>query len=356
MGVIQTTDEFTHPKGKIVLLDGRELWCYAAKEQKARVNNQLSLDTSGVYFSVGKPTRQQEELHSRVRDIEERMFTDNAFLFLRNKERILSDSRMFLAPVPIQSGIAWTGTSGFQRPTLGIYLEWWMNCKGGTQTDSKGKDWLVYHLAGFPGSGRNHCAQVDEEGNTKCESVERFIDLWPVFMRINTRYDEAKSLYDAYSLEEVLGILARDGSTTLTKRDEDVGTLLAEVRGLRGTIVKLKRYANSVYRKLHISLMTAKRKEIEAFVTLYEAKQAEAEARLDELRAKRREMRAKLHAGEITLEAYQPLYSPISRAIRDTKDGMKAFVDDNLRHLFPCDNITLDEVKRFLAGDNQYLQ
>jgi len=32
---------------------------------------------------------------------------------------------MFLCPIYMQSGLAYTGSSGFEKPTLGIYIEWW---------------------------------------------------------------------------------------------------------------------------------------------------------------------------------------------------------------------------------------
>ena len=69
----------------------------------------------------------REELHQsrsdEEREKEVKLFLNNAFLFLKNKDRIMSDSRMFLCPVPIQNELAYTGTSGFHHPALGVYLE-----------------------------------------------------------------------------------------------------------------------------------------------------------------------------------------------------------------------------------------
>ena len=62
----------------------------------------------------------------------------------------MSDSRMFLCPVPIQNGMAYTGTSGFQRPTLGVYLEWWLNCESAMVCEEHGTEKLVYQIAGSP--------------------------------------------------------------------------------------------------------------------------------------------------------------------------------------------------------------
>lgn len=125
----ETNDKFVHPEGKIQLLNGNVLDCYPLEQPENKVDNALKLDTMGTYLAISgkKPTaapRSDEE-----KEEEKKLFLNNAFRFLQYRDRIMSDSRMFLCSVPIQSGIAYTGTRGFQRPTLGIYLEWWLNCE-----------------------------------------------------------------------------------------------------------------------------------------------------------------------------------------------------------------------------------
>ena len=113
----------------------------------------------------------------------------------------MRDSRMFLTPVAVQNVLAYTGTSGFHTPTLGIYLEWWNECSIALRTDKDGNRSLVCHLAGSPLSGTNHCAEVFEDGRTELVQVYSFISLWPPFIDINTRYDETMHIYQAYTLE-----------------------------------------------------------------------------------------------------------------------------------------------------------
>ena len=93
----KATDGHTEPA--ITLLDGRTLACYP----KAGTAMSSLPDNGGKNF-----------------------FTDHALFFFDHREQILSDSRMFLAPVPIASGLAYVGSCGFQHPTLGVYIEWWM--------------------------------------------------------------------------------------------------------------------------------------------------------------------------------------------------------------------------------------
>lgn len=119
----------------------------------------------------------------------------------------MSDSRMFLCPVAICSGLAYTGTSGFARPTLGIYLEWWTHADDAMQTSEDGRRLLVYKMAGSPLSGMNRCGVVYEDGGRDGLSLSSFSSLWRPFMEINRRYNAAKYLYEAYSLQEVLEIL-----------------------------------------------------------------------------------------------------------------------------------------------------
>ena len=179
---VQTTE---HPEGKIILCDGRILDCYPAEnESKAH-------------------TPETEKT-------EQKLFTDNAFYLLANKERILSDSRMFLCPLPIDNHLAITGTLWFEHPTLGVYIEWWESVPGSKPTDADGHPNLVYRIAGSPLSGMNHCSAVDETGTTRTMSLTPFKDHWRPFKEINTRYTDAKRLYQSYPLAEVLRLLHQE--------------------------------------------------------------------------------------------------------------------------------------------------
>lgn len=220
-------ERFQHPEGKIQLLDGRVLDCYQSEDLKFEVNNELSLDTTGVYLSMKKPNTTRlvkDEREDEEKELE-RLFLNNAFILLDNRERILSDSRMFLCPIPIQSGLAYTGTSGFHHPTLGIYIEFWLHCPAATIMKKNGAKWLLWHIAGSPLSGSNRCSLVNSQGEWKCEQVTPFIEIWRPFMEINTRYDEAKGRYDAYTLRQVLNILDSEGKTVNYQNQEHVISL-----------------------------------------------------------------------------------------------------------------------------------
>lgn len=199
-----------HSVPTITLLDGRELPCYPKGKNGTPVDNSMKLDTTGQYLTIGRRHRHphmQEPSPEALRA--EKFFTDHAFLFLKHRERILSDSRMFLAPVAVNNHLAYFGTNGFQNPTLGVYLEWWLTCEHAAIEGKTPDDcWLVYFIAGSPLSGANSCGIVNPSGECKTTSLRGvFPKVWQSFVKINTRYDEAKELYEAYTLEEVAEML-----------------------------------------------------------------------------------------------------------------------------------------------------
>lgn len=207
---LREQENIIFPYGKITLLDGRELVCHPLEKAKQLDLNNIEFDTTGLYLTFGKQKRKRKIEDDAVlvkRVAMQNMFIDNAFFLYENREHIFSDSRMFLAPVPIENAIAYTGASGFRNPTLGVYLEWWCNCEGAMFTGNNGQRNLVYHLAGSPLSGANSCTAVSEDGTRERISLRPFSDYWLTFIKINQAYSEAKSKYEAYTLEQVIDIL-----------------------------------------------------------------------------------------------------------------------------------------------------
>ena len=186
------------PQNSITLMNGAVLECFPKEShQDDFVPDKMKWDATGTYLSLGnKPCKPQTRTSEDVEQ-QKKLFTDNAFYLLAHSERIMRDSRMFLAPVAVQNVLAYTGTSGFHTPTLGIYLEWWNECPKALRTDKDGNRSLVFHLAGSPLSGTNHCAEVFEDGRIEPIQVSSFISHWQPFVNINTQYDEAKHIYQA---------------------------------------------------------------------------------------------------------------------------------------------------------------
>lgn len=188
-------------KNGIKLLDGRIIEGYLKK-------NAINEIVSEELAIADNKTDDAKILDREARRCHEKLFTDNAFLFLANREYIMSDSRMFLTPIYVNNGLAYSGA--FKTATLGGYIEWWINTPLSVEIDKDGKMSLIWFLSGSPLSGANSCSSVDEEGRTKIVSVSCFRELWPKLREIVNTYQKPMSLYEAYSLSEVVDILKRE--------------------------------------------------------------------------------------------------------------------------------------------------
>lgn len=229
----QVTKTFTeHPQNSIILMNGAVLECFPKESNQSDfVPDQMKLDTTGVYLSIGNKPCKPQPSTTEEKERQKKLFTDNAFYLLAHQERIMRDSRMFLAPVAVQNGLAYIGTSGFNAPTLGIYLEWWNECPIALRTGEDGHRSLVFHLAGSPLSGANRCAEVYEDGRVEHTQMSPFINYWRPFTAINTRYDEAKHIYQTYTLEHVLEILhAEDNESWNYSVEIKVRFMQSEIR------------------------------------------------------------------------------------------------------------------------------
>ena len=352
---LEEKKKFQHPEGKIQLLDGRVLDCYQTQGLKCEpISNELKIDTSGVYLSMKKPGISRpvkDEQEDEEKELE-RLFVDNAFVLLDNRERILSDSRMFLCPLPIHNGLAYTGTSGFHRPTLGIYIEFWLNCPAATIRKDNGEKWLLWHIAGSPLSGRNRCCLVNPQGKTKCEQVVPFRDIWPLFMEINARYAKAKTQYEAYNLRQVLSILDNEGTTVNYQHQEHVFFLEQTINDLKRRLYSLQGYANHILKKYHNALLKYNRDKLKSFLEEYDRRKAILDQRVEEIQEERIILRKRMKSNEIDHKEYQKLWMPLGRERKQKTWELLWFETHTLTTLLGYERITLEEVREFLEkGD-----
>lgn len=185
--------------------DGICTEAYLKSELPAELDtDNITLDTTGEFLQWGnKPHRPKRSEYCTNKE-ELNLFLRNAHRLIAEGDRIMADSRMFLAPLPIRNGLAYSGTSGFHNPTLGIYIEWWRNNQYAWTEDKNGTLQPIYYISGSPLSGCNACQYISAEGKSESVSVRHFSAVWSSFAKINTHYTEAKQLYEAYTLEEVI--------------------------------------------------------------------------------------------------------------------------------------------------------
>ena len=204
---MDNTNSAPREHNRFQILNGTWLEGYPLKNQSTeQVENDLKLDSTGEYLVVAGKKEKKPSPKKQTPEELGRIFYTNAFLFWEKRNLIFSDSRMFLARVPVQNGLAYVGRSGFIWPTLGIYLEWWERCEQ-AHFKNKKEERLIWYISGSPLSGANVCASVSRDGKDKTTPVSPFLLVWSSFAKINRRYDDIKPLYEAYTLEQVLEIL-----------------------------------------------------------------------------------------------------------------------------------------------------
>lgn len=196
-----------HPEDKLQLTDGRIIQGYTFERiVKTHLDPHELIPENGMWARCKKDNHRRDDMMKE----QLRLFTDNAFFFLANSKRILSDSRMFMTPISIIGGFPASSLSGYQAPILGVYLEWWNTCEASTVIDEHGDTSLVFLLAGNPAKGTNYCAYVNQKGVITRAPIPHFNQACKEFIRISQRYTEARQEFAAFTLEEVLHLLHGD--------------------------------------------------------------------------------------------------------------------------------------------------
>ena len=349
--------EMEFPEGKIVMFDGKELTCYPVEQPKETESNELSLDTTGTYLQIGrKPVRTQEEIDEEAA-AQRQLLIDNAYLFYKNASRILSDSRMFLAPVTMDNGLAYTGTSGFRNPTLGVYIEWWLCCPQDITHDLEGQPALTYFFAGSPLSGMNSCSAVTPEGKTIKINYGSFREVWQSFMRINRRYDEAKGKYEAYTLKEVRDLL-KEGSAS---REAQLETEMLILKGNNFRLqleLKNERDRLEAERENHekevgiycAHLQQCYKTELEEFKTAYMKRKKEVEDEQQQFKEQRLAYRKEMKQGLITPKQYQQTITPLRKQLESLERSLIRYEWEECKRIGKMSGLTGRQISDYLKN------
>ena len=307
------------PQNSITLMNGAVLECFPKESHQGDfVPDKMKLDATGTYLSIGNKPCKPLPRTTEEMEQQKKLFTDNAFYLLAHSERIMCDSQMFLAPVAVQNVLAYTGMSGFHTPTLGIYLEWWNECSMALRTDKDGNRSLVYHLAGSPLSGANQCTEVYEDGKTENIQVSLFTNHWRQFTAINTRYDEAKHIYQAYTLEQVLEILhAEDGDGWDYSSEIKERFMLSEINELKKKVERLTKESDKWYSMYKDTYMKYKDAEISEAFSTFQSFREECEGQINSIKMRKRALKAELKSGRMDNITYQRTLTPLNKQIRE---------------------------------------
>lgn len=319
----------------IELIDGSGLECYPILvENVEEISSAFSLDTTGQYLSIGRrkplPDRRQEEQY------QDRLLYENAFLFLANADKILSDSRLFLAPIGVVNGMAYTGTSGFSKPTLGIYIEWWLYHKEGS-FDKDGNP--IWFISGSPLSGASACSSVDRKGKLhhRVYSPEGFRGSWTTFTDVNNRYNEAKTKYMAYTLEEAIDILkGQTDATQVFKTHLRIEKVRYDnlILSLKEQLSHTKQQSAEYLAKIQQLIFNVHKEEAEAYYNKCQHLNSTAELAHKRFLEKRIELRKQLRSSQIDDREYQRQYNPFRKQDLEAEREWRRYESDGIEEIF----------------------
>jgi hypothetical protein len=209
-------------------------------------------------------------------------------------------------------------------------------------------------------SGRNSCEIVNTKGECLSECLPPpFSDIWHSFVKVNTRYDEAKQRYEAYSLEEVVKLLeANDQGDSLLERE--LFLLRHDNLALRQELQDTNKAMENMRSTLLKAYLECKREVLADWYADYCRKQEEGKRELDSLNLQKQQLKQQLRTGEINNKFYQHQLTPLKKRISDLKLELKFGAKKELSELLPgvihplgdSGYITFDEVVEFVKGKN----
>lgn len=270
-------------------------------------------------------------------------FAQHAFFFVQHSREILGNKQLSSVYVPVQNKVAYTNPDGFRNPTLGTYLEWWMECKEAV-VETDGRKWLIWRIEGLPIREFNTCYIVDEKGESRPYVAGCFSHLWRSFKAINKRQNRENDL-EPLTLKEAIDKLENSAI-------EEKGhyRLSAENFFLRHDNIALSNKAETLQRQCQNLKMELADARISLqpdwfrnFYRQYKEACQQTSERKEMLQEQRRILRQRLKNSELTNTEYQHLLQPISKELHELSDPYTSFLWELRRK---NTGITLEDLER----------
>ena len=183
---------------------------------------------------------------------------------------------------------------------------------------------------------------VTEDGKTETVKVPFFKKLWPKFTDILADYHDAKELYQAYTLPEVIDILknetTREFYTESIKEfryQAKVNLLNTQLRDWEENYESLREKCDKYEKEWHFALYQLKKDEIVVFYKEYNLRKENLQNRKEELAKENRELKRKLRHKELTNKEYQPLLSANKKEIEQLKWKLDEYANESISTLVP---------------------
>lgn len=253
------------------------------------------------------------------------LLASNAWLIIANASLIFSDSRLFLSPIDMHCGLAYSGA--FKPVSLGGLLEWWLHHPQSRDADGN----PVIRLSGSPLSGCNKCTSATPDGKSKKVVLRGYFNLaFRTFLNVCGRYKHLIGQCEAYPLDKVIAILKGEGVTEELVELRTVNEQLrAKLDNLRHIHENLKEYMKKSTEEYLRAILAPHIEECKALYRTYKDIEEHFYAELPEMRRPKQEAKQRLKNGEITQEEYRKIRDAVHKTIRE---DYKILSDWWLRH------------------------
>lgn len=277
-------------------------------------------------------------------------FLQNAFFFLENAERILSDTRMSNARVFVSNGLAYMGA--FPTANLGTYIDWWKN--SGLEEilhDEEGRKALTWSVSGSPLSGMNSCMCVYPDGTTAKVSHGSFCRKWKTFSEAVKRHRSDEDIVDSFTIEEVAEILERDAVT-----EEQILRVRLTVQ--QGANLRLRHYLNRLFANyqdimFRYDSITLKyhEEELSSFRKEYIRKTSETAKELQAIGEIVCASRKAFREGDKSKEEHNRFMREMNQRRDEIKNQLKEYKAENIARLTANDELSKEQIENYLHSN-----
>ena len=194
----------------------------------------------------------------------------------------------------------------------------------------------------------NRCSTVREDGNIETVTLSSFGRHCGSFIKINTRYTEAKVHYQAYTLQEVLDILHREDNSKLDY-DHVITThfMQHEIDRLNRCLERLTEESSHWREKYLFALISFKEDEARAFLAEDGKLETKISQEIEHLKMQKKALKAQLKRGQIDNVSYQHSITPINKRIEELEFQLCRFRHDKLKEIFQTNVIDSGTIKRY---------
>ena len=142
-------------------------------------------------------------------------------------------------------------------------------------------------------------------------------------MAINTRYDEAKHIYQAYTLEQLLAILHNEDKGKIDySREINECFMRHEIDKLNRRVEQLTEESAKWYNMYVDAFMKYNDARISEAFSEFRAFENETKEEIGSIKAQKRKLKAELKSGRMDNITYQRTLMPLNKRMKDLEFGI----------------------------------